>query len=610
MRRLELLAPAKDCDVAVAAINHGADAVYMGAEGFGARSAACNSIADVARVVEYAHRFNVRVYVTFNTLVYDNELPRAEAMIRQLYGIGVDALIIQDLGILRMDIPPIELHASTQCDIRTADKALFLQSLGFSQLVLARELNKAEIAEIRRKTNVRLEAFVHGALCVSYSGRCQVSQVLKGRSANRGECAQICRLPFDLIDSSGKLLAKNKHLLSLRDLNLSDRIDDMAKAGVDAFKIEGRLKDAGYVKNVIAYYRRAIDDVIAKNPGQYERSSCGTVAAGFDPDLHKSFNRGFTHYFFDTRNPGNGEKIASTDTPKSLGEKIGVVRKSMGKVIEVASAAQFSNGDGISYFDRNGRYDGFRVNRVDGRRLFLSQSVAIPTGVELYRTYNKQFDDVVAADNGERRIAVDFTLRVAADGRLALDARDERGNNVTCCIQAQTSHAEKPQGARQAETLSRLGNTIYRCGTVATLDDLFVPQSLLAQLRRDAVAALDRSQRANYHYGYRLTEDTASPCFAATLTSADNVANHLACELYADHGATEIVPAVEVSKQDSGAVMLTRYCLRRELGLCLKTPAGRAVPQQLFLQHGDTVLPLHFDCNACEMQVLPPAVRH
>ena len=609
MRRLELLAPAKDYDVAIAAINHGADAVYIGAEGFGARSAACNSITDIARVVDYAHQFGVRVYVTFNTLIYDEELSRAEAMICQLYRIGVDALIIQDLGILRMDIPPIELHASTQCDIRSAEKAVFLQSLGFSQMVLARELNKAEIEDIRSKTTVRLEAFVHGALCVSYSGRCQVSQVLKGRSANRGECAQICRLPFDLVDENGNVLARNKHLLSLRDLNLSNRIGDMVAAGIDSFKIEGRLKDAGYVKNVVAYYRRVIDNVIAANPGDYKRASYGTVVTTFDPDVRKSFNRGFTHYFFDTRDLRNGERIASVDTPKSVGEKAGTVKKCTGKVVEVSSSLQFNNGDGISFFDRRGTYTGFRINRVEGKRLYLSQNMVIPAGTELYRTYNKRFDDELNSSGGERKIKVDFKLRVTADGRLVLEAHDERGNKVSCAMQAEINHADNPQDARQADTLAKLGNTIYSCGNVVTVGDMFVPQSLLAQLRRQVVDALDKAQRVNYRYGYRLNEDMLAKCFSTSLLSADNVANRLARKLYADHGVEDIVPAVEAAKQESCGmtVMHTRYCLRRELGLCLKTEAGRAASQQLFLEHGDVVLPLQFDCKACEMRVMSPS---
>lgn len=607
MRQLELLAPAKNYDVAMAAINHGADAVYMGAEGFGARSAACNSIADVARVVERAHEFGVRVYVTFNTLIYDHELRKAEDMIKALYRAGVDALIVQDMGILRMDIPPIELHASTQCDIRSADKAAFLESLGFAQLVVARELSCDEISEIRRRTkSARLEAFVHGALCVSYSGRCQVSQVLKGRSANRGECAQICRLPFDLVDVNGNVIVNGKHLLSLRDFNLSDRVGSLVEAGVDSFKIEGRLKDANYVKNAVAYYRRAIDKVIAEAPERYERASKGISKIGFEPDLRKEFNRGFTHYYFDERNLANGQRIASIDTPKSIGERAGKVANCDGKRITVSSPVQFNNGDGISYFDRKGNYAGVRVNRVEGNTLILPQPVRIPQGTVLFRTYDKQFGDHLDASNAERKIRVDFNIRVG-DGKLMLDAEDERGNKVSCCEPVTVEPSDKPQSERQAEVLSKIGNTIYTVGKITTAGDRFIPASVLSRLRRSALEALDKAQKINYKYGYRGKEDLSAPCFSSTLTYADNVANRLAMQLYKEHGVTDITPALEVGRDAAArrgiTVMHTRYCLRRELGCCLKGEGGKKLPQQLFLRHGEVLLALEFDCKACEMKV-------
>lgn len=604
-RRLELLAPAKDYDVAIAAINCGADAIYMGAEGFGARSAASNSVADVARVVEYAHQFNVKVYVTLNTLIYDDELASVEAMIRQLYRVGVDALIIQDMGILRMDIPPIELHASTQCDVRTPEKAAFLEALGFSQIVLARELNRAEIAEIRRKTSVRLEAFVHGALCVSYSGRCQVSQALKGRSANRGECAQVCRLSFDLVDAAGNTIARNKHLLSLRDFNLSDRLPELIAAGVDSFKIEGRLKDANYVRNAVAYYRKEIDKVIASNTGLYERTSCGKTYLDFEPELEKGFNRRFTHYFFATRNPGNGAAMASADTPKAMGEKAGKVIKVSGKNVMVSSPVQFNNGDGVSFFDRNGQYTGFRINRVDGNTLMLPRHIDLQPGTVLYRTYNKKFDDTLSASKTVRKVNVDFCLRYD-NGVMTLDAKDERGNSVSCGIPEQLSDAASRQETRQTETLAKTGNTIYACGKISVIGDKFVPQSLLAQLRRQALAALDVAQKANYRYGYRREENHGAMCPAERLTYADNVANALSRRLYAEHGVQDAEPAMEVSgKPGKGVtVMHTRYCLRRELGICLKTDAGRKQAGKLFLRHGETMLALEFDCKNCEMKVI------
>ena len=359
---IELLAPARDADIAIAAIDHGADAVYMGASHHGARADAANSLDDVRRACDHAHRFGAKIYVTVNTLVYDNELKEVERLTHDLYGIGVDALIVQDLGILRLDLPPIALHASTQCDLRTPDKARFLESLGFSQLVMARELTLEEIGAIRAATTVPLEAFVHGALCVSYSGRCAISQVLKGRSANRGACAQLCRLPYDLTNNKGQVLVEGKHLLSLRDLSLHDRLEQMIAAGVSSFKIEGRLKEIGYVKNVVAYYHRAIDKVIEKQPERYRRASFGNVELAFEPALEKSFNRGFTHYFLDARRPEDGTVMASTDTPKSQGEYLGRAIRCTGNTLTIDTRTTLANGDGLSFVDAHG--DLFRGSRV------------------------------------------------------------------------------------------------------------------------------------------------------------------------------------------------------------------------------------------------------
>ncbi|MBR5101735.1 MAG: U32 family peptidase, partial [Muribaculaceae bacterium] len=349
MRDIELLAPAKNAEIGIEAIRHGADAVYMGAAHHGARASAGNSIADIARVVDYAHRFHAKVYVTVNTLVYDNELSDVEQLVRELYKIGVDAIIVQDLALLRLDIPPIALHASTQCDIRSVEKAKFYESLGFSQLVLPREFTREEIMAVAGSLNVPIESFVHGALCVCYSGRCQLSQYVKGRSANRGECAQMCRLAYDLEDEQGNKMLRNKHLLSLRDLNMSRQLREMIDTGVSSFKIEGRLKDIDYVKNVVAYYSRAIDRVISGMP-ECRRASQGAVRLDFVPDLQKSFNRSFTTYFFDERKPQRAS-MASIQTPKSIGEPIGKFTAVKGKTAVISTSATIANGDGLSFFN-------------------------------------------------------------------------------------------------------------------------------------------------------------------------------------------------------------------------------------------------------------------
>ena len=376
---VELLAPARDLETAMAAIAHGADAVYMGAMRFGARRSAGNSVDAIRRAVEYAHKYSAKVYATVNTIVYDDELDDVGKLIGELYHAGVDALIVQDMGILRMDIPPIQLHASTQCDIRTVDKAKFLENAGFSQLVLARELTVEEIRAIRAAVDVPLEYFVHGALCVSYSGRCHASCALTGRSANRGECAQICRLPYDLSDERG-VVERGKHLLSLKDNNQSDRLEALLDAGVTSLKIEGRLKDVAYVKNVTAYYSERLNDICRRNPQRYCRSSSGRCRYTFEPDPAKSFNRGFTHYFSVGRTP-DGE-LAAPISPKSIGERVGTVVSSKGRTVAVRSDKSFANGDGFVYFDAQ-ELKGFRANRIDGNRIETLNKLTIASGTPL-----------------------------------------------------------------------------------------------------------------------------------------------------------------------------------------------------------------------------------
>lgn len=604
-RVVELLAPARDADVAIEAILHGADAVYMGAKSHGARAAAGNSTADIARVADFAHQFGARVYVTVNTLVYDDEIPNVEQLISDLYKAGVDALIVQDLGILRMNIPPIALHASTQCDLRTPEKAKFLESLGFSQLVMARELSLGEIRSIHAAVpTTPLEAFVHGALCVSYSGRCQVSQCLKGRSANRGECAQICRLPFDLLDGDGDVLVKNEHLLSLKDYNASGYIEDLLHAGVSSFKIEGRLKDSVYVKNVVAYYRRALDSVIAKHPDKYVRASFGSTTLSFEPCLSKSFNRSFTSYFLTDRHPANGKSMASVKTPKSLGEPIGKVLYSKGKLLKISTDTSISNGDGLSYFNQDGEYVGVRVNRAEGGDLYLAKPVSVAIGTQLYRTSDKVFDDMLAGGSADRKVGVNARLWWA-NGKLNLQLDDERRNRVVESVDCPKPETAKAcQNQRQTQTIGKLGGTIYHLSNAEVLGDKFIPVSVLAQLRRDAVAALDRAQRITFRRELRRPENMAAPCFAQRLTYADNVANRLAKRVYEDHGAEVAEPALECAVPSGNpTVMHTRYCIRRELGACRKSPEGKRLPDKLFLRAGERILEVHCDCRNCEMRI-------
>lgn len=610
VRNIELLAPARDAQVAIEAIKHGADAVYMGPSSFGARAMAGNSIEDIAAVCRYAHDYRAKVYATVNTIIYDDELSQVERLIHQLYNAGVDALIVQDLGVLRLDLPPIALHASTQCDIRTPEKAKFLQELGFAQLVLARELSLKEIAAIHATVKAPLESFIHGALCVSHSGRCALSQAVKGRSANRGQCAQMCRLPYDLEDDKGTKIVTAKHLLSLRDLNQSARVAQMLEAGVSSFKIEGRLKDAGYVKNVVAHYRKLIDDIIAANPDKYRRASVGSVELGFTPDVQRSFNRSFTHYFIDGRDSKG--RMASLDTPKSMGQPLGKVVSSRGKMLTIATREQLVNGDGLSYFNGDGQFCGMRVNVASGNVLQLRDAVDIAPGTMVYRTADKAFDDLLARNSAQRYINVDARLWYAG-GSLVLSLSDERGLCATHAVSVESlDDARSPQDAKQRDVLAKLGDTIYRLRNCETIGDKFVPMSLLAQLRRDTVELLDRNNAMTYPRELRKRENVNAVAPSTTLSHADNVANHLSAQLYRDHGVVSFESAIETPALDaegctgpsaSPMLMNTRYCIRRELGACRMDKKARQLPAKLFLCNADVRLEVHCDCLKCEMKL-------
>lgn len=585
-RQLELLAPAGNPDIAIEALLHGADAVYIGASSHGARRNAANSIADIRRVVDFAHTFRAKVYVTVNTIVYEKELLQAERLITGLYDIGVDAIIVQDMGILRMDIPPIQLHASTQCDIRTPEKARFLQDVGFSQLVLPRELTLDEIRKMSEAVSVPLEAFVHGALCVSYSGRCHASFATCGRSANRGECAQICRLPFALTDANGKTICRDKHLLSLRDLNTLDILPRLIEAGISSFKIEGRLKEAAYVKNTVAAYRKAIDAFIAQHPDSFSRSSFGESEVAFAPELSKSFNRGFSHYFIERRRP---QGIISPDTPKSLGE-------------EIPDVAMLNNGDGISFFDAQGRYAGAMVNGVQGRRILTSKPVEIPKGAVIHRTFDRVWDKQMQRPTATRKLAISFSL-----DETGLSASDERGCRVRIPLDCTTDVAKKPQD--YSPIFAKLGNTPYRMDSFRSELDpaVFIPAGELTELRRRAIAALDNANTTTYPFQYRKKEDREARYFSPSLDYRDNVANSLAERFYREHGVTQIEPALEVSRAKDGKpirLMTTRHCILRELGMCKKKKGLGSYSEPLRLQSGKDAYTLEFNCRDCEMHLI------
>lgn len=606
MQTLELLAPARTADIAISAVRAGADAIYIGPDSHGARRAAANSTDDIRRVVEAAHPYGVKVYATVNTIIYDDELADVERLVWQLYHAGVDALIVQDMGLLRLNLPPIDLHASTQCDIRTPAKARWLHSLGFSRVVPARELSLDELTAIHREVpDVEIEAFIHGALCVSYSGDCRASAMAGGRSANRGECAQICRLPFSLTDASGRVLVADKHLLSLRDLNRSTALLPMTEAGVSSFKIEGRLKDEDYVVNVVAHYSRLLDRIVSESDGRYRRASFGRSRCSFTPDPAKSFNRGFTPYFLTGQAPRSG--IAAIHTPKATGAKVGTVTECSPRIITARLNTPLANGDGLGYFDASGAFRGFRLNRAEGSKLYPATPQTIPAGTVLYRNRDSEWDRALAGARCTRTVAVDMILSLLPDRRrVSLELTDERGCSATAVIElpAEAQQAVTDQKQPRRNILTKLGDTIYSAGKVVDLiGNYFIPASQLACLRREACAALDSAARATYTYRRRRPEDRSAPLPAGTeLTYRDNVANRLARELYTDHGATVIAPAVEVERPEGDVIVMnTRYCLRREMGKCLKYPEGRQWPSDLYLVGDRLRLKCDFDCKKCEM---------
>lgn len=602
-RPIELLAPAKNLECGIEAINHGADAVYIGAPRFGARAAAGNSIEDIKALVEHAHLYNARIYVTVNTILHDEELPETEKMIWELYRAGVDALIIQDMGITRLNLPPIALHASTQMDNRTPEKVKFLSDIGFRQVVLARELSLDEIKKIHDTCpETLLEVFIHGALCVSYSGQCYVSQACYGRSANRGECAQFCRLAFDLVDSNGKTIELNKHLLSLKDMNQSDNLEALLDAGATSLKIEGRLKDVSYVKNVTAYYRQKLDSIF-KYRKEYVRASSGTVKTTFTPQLDKSFSRGFTDYFLRGRNPG----IFSFSTPKSLGEDVGTVKEIRGNYFTVAGVKSFNNGDGLCYIDDNGRLQGFRVNRVENNKLFPQEMPRLKPKTRLYRNFDQEFEKLMQKKSAERKIAVDICLAENNFG-FTLSFTDEDDNSVSLTLERAKEPARTPQTDNLRNQLSKLGNTPFEAKDIKIdlSDNWFIPSSELSELRRNAVEKLLEVRRINYRREVFRLKESKTKFPVSTLTYLGNVMNNSAAEFYKNHGVLKVMPAFEKEQPKDAVLMFCKHCIRYSMGWCPvhhKVRSPFREPYYLVSSDGRRFR-LEFDCKHCQMKVM------
>lgn len=631
LRKIELLAPAKNLECGIAAVDHGADAVYIGAAQFGARQTAGNSTEDIAELTRYAHQVGAMVYVTVNTIVYEKEQAALEHLLKQLVEIGVDAILVQDMAVLEIykklkaeyvargyRMPA--LHASTQTDNRSADKVKWLKENGFERVVLARELSLEEITDIHKAhPDVELEAFVHGALCVSYSGACYASQYFFNRSANRGECAQFCRMAFDLKDSDGETLIEDSYLLSLKDMCQLDRLGDLLEAGVCSLKIEGRLKDANYVKNVVATYSEALNAYIAKHTGKYCRSSYGRCTYTFTPALEKTFNRGFTHYFFN----GRQKDISSFNTPKAMGEYVGYVKEIRRGSFNVAGTAMFANGDGLCFFNRQKKLEGFRVNRVENNRLYpLTMPKNLEPGMALYRNNDIEFERAMQGKTATRKLQVRFVVDVV-DGKLTFTATDECGRSANVVLNETPEKAQKSQHDNIVKQLEKLGNTVWTANEISinnSADEFFIPSSRLAAVRRESLEALENTPVANHTDKQAVGETATNSINANNTVYADtiniaNVANTTAQNYYEAHGVKNAPTAFELnSDYKAGSttapsavppLMTCRYCLRYALGYCVKNGGKRPTwhePLHLEAKNGIRVR-LAFNCAKCQMEV-------
>jgi len=617
LKKIELLAPAKNLEVGLAAINHGADAVYIGGPSFGAREKVGNSIEDIEKLCNHAAIFDAKVYVTLNTLLFDNELEQARKIAWDCYNAGVDALIVQDMALLMMDMPPIALHASTQCNNTTAEKVKFLEDVGFQQVVLARELSINEIKEIRSKTTVPLEFFVHGALCVSYSGQCYLSHVIGHRSANRGACAQPCRLKWNLEDENGNMLITNRHMLSLRDMNNSKNLEELIDAGITSFKIEGRLKDADYVKNTTAYYRKAIDEIIARRT-DLERASSGVSTPSFVPNLEKSFNRGFTDYFIH----GRQKNIDATFTPKSMGEHIGEIKKIDGKrlTVKLKEGITLHNGDGLCFLDENNELQGFNVNGVEGDTILSSAALsfraqrrdtprvsAASEGIALYRNFDIIWQRSVDASNGNRKLTIKLQFSETDDG-FKLIAINE---NVSVCLQCSKDVAKNSEKALETIRikLSQWGDTKFVVENIdIQLNKIyFIPASVLGEMKRQLVVKLENALIEN-HRAARPVETRHGTSLQTgfpvnDLSYLGNVTNSMSRQFYKNHGVTQIDDGLEKTMQDGEiVVMTTKHCIRYANGMCAKEIGKPATP--LYISNERGRFRLDFDCKNCCMKVV------
>jgi putative protease len=596
IKTIELLAPAKNRESGEAAINHGADAVYIGGNKFGAREAAGNSLVDVELLCKYAHKYFAKVYLTLNTILYDNELEQAREMLVRAFEAGCDAVIIQDMALLEMDLPPIPLFASTQMDNCTLEKIAFLQNIGFSRVILARELSLKQIAEIRKSTAIELESFIHGSLCVSYSGRCYLSEVLSGRSANRGSCAQLCRLPFDLYDAQGVKIASDKHLLSLKDLNMSDYLEDLMAVGVTSFKIEGRLKDISYVKNITAYYRKRIDSFLEKS-SDYRKSSSGRVELFFEPEAERSFSRGFTTYFAEGRQRG-----LNAGTAKSTGKFCGTAVLVAKRSFTIDNAGSLANGDGICFFDSSGKLLGTRVNTANGNTITPLSMEGISVGTKIFRNSDRLFDKQLAAKSAVRKIYADVSIAISGNSIL-ISAKDEDSVSVEISIlhSAEKAIAKDRMRTTIVEQFGKTGDTIFDFQIDCTECEYFFPISAINAWRRQLIQVLETARQNQYKRKESQIVRSDILYITDEIDFTANVSNSLAEQFYRRHGVRKITKAVETGTVPTH-LMFNKYCIKFELGICpVKQNASNS--GDLFLTCSNKKLKLHFDCKKCEMSV-------
>ncbi|MCU4157686.1 U32 family peptidase [Carboxylicivirga sp. A043] len=601
-RTIELLSPAKNLECGMAAIKHGADAVYIGGPGFGARKNAGNSLSDIEELINYAHLFGVKVYITLNTLLFDHEIDEANQLIHAIYKIGADAVIIQDMGLLETKLPSIEIHASTQTDNRTVEKVKFLEDVGFSQVVLARELSIEQIKEIKQDTSVPLEYFIHGALCVCYSGQCYMSASINKRSANRGECAQPCRLKYSLKDKNGINIYKDKHLLSLKDLNLTSHIEALIDAGITSFKIEGRLKDKDYVANITAHYRQIIDSILKKR-NDIKRASSGLSHTSFKADATKSFNRGFTNYFVNGREKG----IWSIDSPKNIGEELGQVKFVAKDHFVISSNEKLTNGDGLTYFTKNKELNGVLINKIEGNKIYPNNMKGIAKGMLLYRNFDKAFTDAVAKNNSQRTIPVDI-LFVEKDNQFELSIRDANQLETSIICDLTPSTANNPERALDQIKIqiSKLGNTVFHPDNVRInlKNDWFFQAKELNAARRLLIEKHETKRRMHFRPKDTVFKPNSVPFPKIELNYTANIINEKAQHFYARHGVKKSDWGFEKQTNIKGAeLMRTKHCVLYMNNQCLKEHPEVRKLLPLTLYNKKDNYRLEFDCKNCEMIV-------